>query len=77
MALYEGDPAIRVRHDPGHDRRQIVRGIALALSIGIPIAFVVYVNHVRQTVGLNRLGAIGALVALSLVLAAAVAGSRR
>jgi hypothetical protein len=65
------------QRERGHSKRQALRGIALALSIAVPIGFVTYVNHVRQTVGLNWLGALGALVALSLVIATAVVGSRR
>jgi hypothetical protein len=51
--------------------------VALVVSVALPIAFVAYANTVRQSVGLSWLGAIGALVALSLVIATAVAGSRR
>ena len=36
-----------------------------------------YVDHVRNTVGINWLGALGALVALSLVIATAVISSRK
>ena len=64
-------------HDKGHDRRQVVRSVALAFSVAIPVAFVVYANHVRQSTGLTWLGALGALVALSLVIATAVWGARR
>ena len=63
--------------DKGHNTRQIVRSAALALSVAIPIAFVVYANHVRHSTGLNWLGALGSLVALSLVIATAVWGARR
>jgi hypothetical protein len=65
------------RQDHGHDRRTVIRGAALFLSVAIPIGFVGYVQHVRNTVGLNWLGALGALVALSLVIATAVISSRR
>jgi hypothetical protein len=64
-------------HEHGHTKRQLLRGAAITLSIVIPIAFIAYVDHVRKTVGVNWLGALGALVALSLVIAAAVYGSRR
>ena len=85
LALYDGEAATtkeaiaeaRGRHDRGHARRQGVRAAALAVSVGIPIAFVAYANHVRQDTGINWVGAIGALVALSLVIAGAVYGSRR
>lgn len=36
-----------------------------------------YVDHVRRTVGVNWLGALGALVALSMVIASDVISSRR
>jgi hypothetical protein len=85
VALYDGEAATvqaaievaRTRRDRGHDTRQLARGAALALSIAVPIGFVAYVDHVRNTVGVNWLGAIGALVALSLVGALAVVGARR
>jgi hypothetical protein len=85
LALYGGEGATTdeaiakadARNDAGHTKRQVVRSIALALSVGIPIAFVAYANHVRQDTGLNWVAAIGALVALSLVIGGAVWGSRR
>ena len=84
QAFYGGEAAsapaaigiARRHHDRGHDRRQWIRGVALGLSVAIPMAFVVYVNHVRQTVGVSWLGALGALVALSMVLATAVIAAR-
>src|SRR3954463_2847060 len=74
-----GDPiaAADRRNDEARTKRQVLRSIALALSVGIPIAFVAYANHLRQDTGINWIGAIGALVALSLVIAGAVWGSRR
>jgi hypothetical protein len=74
------DPAIAAagqRRDRGHDKRAIARAVALFLSVVIPIAFIAYADHERKTVGLNWLGALGALVALSLVGATAVISSRR
>jgi hypothetical protein len=65
------------RHDRGHRRRQIVRAVILVLSVAIPIGFVGYANHVRQDTGVNWVGALGALVALSLVIAASVVARRR
>ena len=65
------------RHDHGHDKRAIARGAALFLSVAIPIGFVGYAQHIRHTVGINWLGALGALVALSLVIATAVIASRK
>jgi hypothetical protein len=65
------------REDRGHDLRQLVRTGALLLSVALPIAFIAYVDHVRQSTGVNWLGAVGALVALSLVIAVAAVASRR
>jgi hypothetical protein len=65
------------RSDRGHDKRAIFRTVALVLSVAVPIAFIAYVDHVRNTVGINWLGALGALVALSLVLAIGVIASRK
>jgi hypothetical protein len=84
LAFYGGDAATEQaaiaaadrRHDRGHDKRQLVRAIALLLSVAVPIGFVAYANHVRQSTGVNWLGALGALAALSLVIAAAVIGRR-
>ena len=69
--------AARRVKDPGHGARQVLRSAALVLSIAIPIGFIVYADHIRQHTGVNWLGAIGALVALSLVIAASVYGRRR
>jgi hypothetical protein len=85
LALYGGKDttttqaiAAADRHnEEGRTKRQALRSVALALSVGIPIGFVAYANHVRQDTGINWLGGIGALVALSLVVAGAVYGSRR
>lgn len=65
------------KEDHGHDRRQLVRSVALFLSVAIPIGFVAVANHYRQDTGINWLAALGALVALSLVIATAVFVSRR
>lgn len=65
------------RRDQGHDKRAVARAVALFLSIAVPIGFVAYVDHVRNTVGVNWLAALGALVALSLVIATAVISSRQ
>jgi hypothetical protein len=85
LALYGGESATAkeaIEHAEkklreGRSLKRTLRAIALGLSVGIPIAFVAYVNHVRQDTGINALGALGALVALSLVIAGAVYGSRR
>ena len=49
----------------------------LVLSVAVPIAFIAYADHVRNTTGINWLGALGALVAASLVIATTVIASRR
>ena len=85
LIYYDGEEAsisaaiatARRRRDRGHDRRALIRAVAVLLSVEIPIGFIVYVEHVRNTVGVNWLGALGALVALSLVIATAVLSSRR
>lgn len=85
LVYYDGEEAsinaaivtARRRRDRGHDRRAAIRAVALFLSVAVPIAFIAYVNHVRNTVGVNWLGALGALVALSLVIATGVLASRR
>ncbi|MFN8132995.1 MAG: hypothetical protein U0R70_15735 [Solirubrobacteraceae bacterium] len=61
----------------GRTRRDIIRAALLALSIAIPIGFVAYADHVRNTTGVNWLGALGALVAASLVIATTVIARRR
>ena len=61
MAFYDGDAATPEaaiaaadrREDRGHDKRQILRTIALFLSVAIPIGFVAYADHVRQSTGIN------------------------
>jgi len=65
------------RRDHGHDKRAVLRGIALFLSVAVPLGFIAFVNHVRNTVGFNWLVAVGALVALSLAIATAVISNRR
>jgi hypothetical protein len=67
----------RERQDRGHGKRAFIRATMLTLSVAVPIAFVAYVNHVRQSTGISWLAAIGALVALSLVVATTVVASRR
>jgi hypothetical protein len=65
------------RRDRGHDKRAVLRAIALFLSVAVPLAFVALVNHYRATVGFNWLVALGSLVALSLAIATAVISMRR
>jgi hypothetical protein len=69
--------AARERHDGGHSKRATLRAALLVLSVAIPIGFVAYADHVRQSTGISWLAAVGALVALSLVVATTVIASRR
>jgi hypothetical protein len=57
-----------VPHRPG----EIARAALLFASIAIPIAFIAYADHVRNTTGVSWVGGLGALVALSLVIATMV-----
>ena len=85
LLYYDGDAdnvleaikAADARSDHGHDKRAIARGIALFLSVAIPVGFVGYAQHIRHTVGINWLSALGVLVALSLVIATAVIAGRK
>jgi hypothetical protein len=85
LVFYDGEEATVAaaiahadkRRDRGHDKRTIVRSVALFLSVIIPFAFIAVVIHFRKTVGINWLVALGALVASSLVVATAVISSRR
>ena len=83
MTFYGGEGAIaeaaNATGDEGHGRtrRDILRGALLALSIAVPIGFIAYADRVRQTTGINWLGALGALVAASLVIATTVVARRR
>ena len=84
LALYDGEAATtkeaiaaaRHRRDSGHAVRCGGRACDRRV-VAIPMAFVAYANHVRQDTGINWIGALGALVALSLVIGAAVYGTRR
>ncbi len=61
----------------GRTRRGVLRGALLALSIAVPIGFIAYADRVRSTTGINWLGALGALVAASVVIATTVVARRR
>jgi hypothetical protein len=67
----------RLRTDRGHGLRDLLRALALLASVAVPIGFVAYADHVRNTTGINWLGALGALVAVSIVVATAVVARRR
>jgi hypothetical protein len=85
LAFYGGEAdtseeaiaAAKRHNEEGHTRKQVLRSIALGLSVAVPIGFIAYANHVRQDTGINWVGALGALVALSIVIAGAVYGRRR
>ena len=85
LLFYDGDAdsaqaaiaAAKQREDRGHGKREILRAILLVLSIAVPIGFVAYADHVRQSTGINWVGALGALAAVSLVIAASVLANRR
>ncbi len=57
--------------------RQAISAAGLALSIAIPAGFLAYAIHVHHKFGLTWVTVLGLLVALSVVTAAAVYGSRR
>lgn len=65
------------RQDRGHGKRELLRSVALLLSVAIPFVFVAYVAEVRKTAGLNWLSGLAALVALSVVVASVVLAARR
>jgi hypothetical protein len=65
------------RRDRGHDKRAILRTALLFLSVAIPIGFIAFAQHVRKTTGVNWVAALGALVAVSLVIGTAVISNRR
>jgi len=69
--------AAKTREDRGHSKREVLRVTLLAVSVAVPIGFVVYADHVHQSTGINWLTALGAVVAVSLVLAASVFASSR
>jgi hypothetical protein len=75
---YSGDTQAAVERDSEeHGRRRLLRSIGLILSFAVPIAFVAYADHIRNTTGINAWGAAGAVVALSLVIAMTVVARRR
>ncbi len=63
-------------HDKGHDRRDIVRATFLGLSIAIPLGIVAAVIHFMQDSSSPILLAIGALVAVSLVVAVTISAGK-
>lgn len=59
------------------NRRQAIGAAGIALSIAIPAGFLAYAIHVHNKFGLTWVTALGLLVAVSVVTAGAVYGSRR
>jgi hypothetical protein len=76
-SIHAAIAAAERRRDRGHDKRTILRGAAVFLSVAIPIVFVAYVAQLRGKGSIGWLGAVGALVAASLVVATVVLASRR
>ena len=64
------------QEDKGHDRRAVVRTIFLGLSLAIPLGIVAGVIHLMKDSGSPALMAIGALVAVSLVVAVTVSAGK-
>jgi hypothetical protein len=67
----------RRREDRGHSKRELIRGVALFLSLAIPIVFLAYVAEIRNTAGLTWLSGLAVLVAASMVVATVIVASRR
>jgi len=84
-AFYAAEPApVERPPEPGRgwrarvpNRRQAIGAAGIALSIAIPAGFLAYAIRVHNKFGLTWVTALGLLVALSVVTAAAVYGSRR
>jgi hypothetical protein len=70
-------PSLTLLQDMDHSARHLASAFVLALTILVPLGFVAYAVHVRNTTGINLVSALGALVAVSFVLAMVVLGNRR
>ncbi|MBV9800369.1 MAG: hypothetical protein JO039_20125 [Solirubrobacterales bacterium] len=68
-----GQRAVGLGH---YSKRELCHGAAFSLSIMAPIGFLVYATYIRQRAGINTIGALGILVAASLVIAASMYGRR-
>lgn len=78
LAFYDpGAGAITRRDDARSGKRAALASAAIGLSVAVPIVFVGYADSVHKSTGFSWLTALGALVALSLVLAVTVSVSRR
>ncbi|MEI6793558.1 MAG: hypothetical protein WCK97_10060, partial [Actinomycetes bacterium] len=63
-------------HDKGHDRRGIVRTVFLGLSLAIPLGIVAGVIHLLQNSSSPLLMGVGALVAVSVVVAVGISAGK-
>lgn len=77
LDYYDEASATARRDDTGHGTRALLASAALGLSVAIPIGFVAYADSVNHSAGFSWLTALGALVALSLVIAVSVTVRRR
>lgn len=68
LTYYGADPETARKLRP-RGWREALRAVALALSLAVPIGFVVAANQVRRSIGLSVVSAAGAVVGLSLVIA--------
>jgi hypothetical protein len=77
--VHFGGPEATPPRTPDGERtlRTVLRSVALTASIVVPIAFVAFAVHAQRHTRLNWIAAVGALVALSIVIAVSVAGRRR
>ena len=66
----------RAPHWRRHRKRNLANGVALSISILLPIGFLVYATRVKDRVGFNAISGLGLLVAISLVVAASMYGRR-
>jgi hypothetical protein len=69
--------AAKQQRETGRNRRQVVRAALLVLSVAIPIAFISVVVEEHQSVGITPLTAVGALLALGLVITTTTIATRR
>jgi hypothetical protein len=70
-------PSLTLLQDMDHSARHLASAFVLAATILVPLGFVAYAVHVRNTTGINWITALGALVAVSFVIAMVVLGNRR
>ncbi len=74
---YAGAVGADESEDVRRGRRLTVRGALLTVSVALPIVFIAVVDHLLKHSAAGRLGAVAALVALSLVIATTIAAARR